>query len=389
MQTAVEQTLRAPIERIRTHVVGAGWRNFIFVEIETKVGVVGLGESSLEGQTGGVLGAIGDLEAIFAGADAFRMEHLWQQAYRHAFWRGGPAYLSALSGLETALWDIKGQMLGVPIYRLLGGRVRDRIRMYANGPRGETPEQIAHHAKELVDRGFTALKWSPFPATPIMGGQRFVQAAVAEVAAVREAVGPEIDLMLDGHGRLSPAAALQAARALEEFRVFFLEEPVLPENVDQMARLAAKTSIPIATGERLFTKFGFREVLEKRACAVVQPDLGHCGGIYELRKIGALAEMYFVSIAPHNPLSWVNTVASMQVDLTMPNFLIQELITDPKPWMDEIVDWRPELQPDGTMDLPETPGLGIRLNHAALTQFPPVEARVPVLWHADGSVADW
>jgi galactonate dehydratase len=377
------------ISGIRTHVVGAGWRNFVFVEIETAAGVVGLGEASLEGQTHGVVGAIKDLESLFVGADPARIEHLWQQAYRHAFWRGGPAFLSALSGLETALWDIKGQMLGVPIYRLLGGRVRDRIRMYANGPRGDDPETMATHAAELVSRGFSAIKCAPFPATPLMGGYHYIMQGVRMVAAVREAVGPEVDIMVDAHGRLGPAAAMQAAQALEEYRIFFLEESVLPENVDQMVRAAAKTSIPIATGERIFTKFGFRELFEKRACAIVQPDLGHCGGISELRKIGAFAEMYFISIAPHNPLSWVNTIASMHVDLTMPNFLIQELIADPQPWMDEIVSWRPEMAADGTMDLPDTPGLGVTLNHDAIKRYPPGDHRMPALWHVDGSVADW
>ena len=335
------------------------------------------------------LGAIEDLRSLFMDADPWRIEHLWQQAYRHAFWRSGPAYMSALSGLETALWDIKGQMLGVPIHRMLGGRVRDKARVYANGPRGETPDQVAKHARELVDRGFTALKWAAFPATPIMGGRRYIDVGIDQVRAVREAVGPDVDLMIDAHGRLSPAAAVRAAHALEEFRIFFFEEPVLPENVPAMARVAAKTSIPIATGERLLTRFGFREVLEARACAVVQPDLTHCGGIYETRKIAAMAEMYMGSIAPHNPLSWVNTVASLHVDLSTPNFLIQEVVTDPQPWMDDVVDWRPEILPGGFFDLPDRPGLGIRLRHDAIAKYPPVSVRMPALWHEDGSVADW
>jgi galactonate dehydratase len=280
-------------------------------------------------------------------------------------------------------------MLGVPIYRMLGGRARDRIRMYANGPRGDDPETMARHAAELVSRGFTAVKCAPFPATPLMGGYHYIMQGVRMVAAVREAVGPDVDIMVDAHGRLGPAAAMQAAQALEEYRIFFLEEPVLPENVDQMVRASDKTSIPIATGERIFTKFGFREILEKRACSIIQPDLGHCGGISELRKIGAFAEMYFVAIAPHNPLSWVNTIASMHVDLTMPNFLIQEVITDPQPWMDEIVSWRPEMDTDGNMNLPDTPGLGVTLNHDAIKRYPPGDHRMPALWHVDGSVADW
>lgn len=386
---AGEAPARTTITGIRSHVVGAGWRNFVYVEIETAAGVVGLGESSLEGQTGGVLGAIDDLRALFVGADPWRIEHLWQQAYRHAFWRGGPAYLSALSGLETALWDIKGQMLGVPIHRMFGGRVRDKARVYANGPRGETPAEVAKHARELVDRGYTALKWAAFPATPIMGGRRYIDAGIAQVQAVRDAVGPDVDLMIDAHGRLSPAAAVRAAQALEPYRILFFEEPVLPENVPAMARVAAKTSIPIATGERLLTRFGFRETLEARACSVVQPDLAHAGGLSETRKIAAMAEMYMCAIAPHNPLSWVNTVASLHVDISSPNFLIQEVVTDPQPWMDDVVDWRPELLAGGFMTIGDRPGLGIRLRHEALGRWPAVSARVPALWHEDGSVADW
>ncbi len=380
---------RLTITGVRTVAVGAGWRNYVFVLIDTDAGITGLGEASIAGQTHSVIGAVKDLEPLLIGADPFRIEHIWQQAYRHAFWHGGPAFLSSLSGVEVALWDIKGQALGVPISRLLGGKVRDRVRAYANGPRGSTPDEIARSAQALVARGYSALKWVPFGATPILGGRRYVDAAVEEVRAVRDAVGPDIELMVDGHGRLSPPMAVRMAEALAPFNLLFFEEPCLPENVPAMLRIAPKSPIPIATGERRYTRWDFRELLETRGIGVLQPDIVQSGGIAETRKIAALAEMHFVSVAPHNPWSWVNTVASLHLDTVIPNFLIQEVVTDPEPWRDEIVTSHPEFGPDGHFVVPETPGLGITLDLDAAKRFPPVEGRPLALWQDDGAVADW
>ena len=380
---------RLTITGVRTVAVGAGWRNYVYVLVDTDQGITGLGEASLGGQTHALLGMVKDLEPLLLGADPFRIEHLWQQAYRHAFWHGGVTMTSALAGIEVALWDIKGQALGVPIHRLLGGRVRDKIRAYANGPRGETPDQVARSAQDLVARGFTALKWVPFGATPLLAGRRVIDAAVAEVKAVREAVGPEVELMVDGHGRLSPPVAVRMAEALAEYKLMFFEEPCLPTNAAALARIAAKSPIPIATGERHYTRWAFREVLETRAAAVLQPDVIQTGGLAEARKIAAMAEMHFVSVAPHNPWSWVNTVASLHLDAVTPNFLIQELVSGTEPWRDEVVIGRPNLDADGFFPIPEAPGLGIELDLAAAARFPPVEGRPPALWHEDGSVADW
>jgi galactonate dehydratase len=382
-------TERLTITGVRTVAVGAGWRNYLYVLVDTDQGLTGLGEASLGGQTHALVGEIEDLKPLLLGADPFRIEHLWQQAYRHAFWHGGPTFLSALAGVEVALWDIKGQALGVPIWRLLGGKVRDKVRAYANGPRGETPDEVARSAESLVQRGFQAMKWVPFGATPPLAGRRFIERAVAEVRAVREAVGPDVELMVDGHGRLSPAVAVRMAEELAPFGLMFFEEPCLPTNGPALARIAARSPIPIAAGERHYTRWAFRELLEARAVAVVQPDIIQTGGIFEARKIGALAEMHFVSIAPHNPWSWVNTVASLHLDATLPNFLIQEVIAESAPWKDEIVTWRPEIDEDGYFPLPERPGLGIALDLEATKRYPPVEGRPPALWHEDGAVADW
>ena len=282
-----------------------------------------------------------------------------------------------------------GQVAGVPIWRLMGGRVRDSIRAYANGPRGDSPDQLARSAADLVSRGYTAMKMAPFEAMPILSGRPLIQAGVEKVRAVREAVGPDVELMLDAHGRLSPPVAVRAAEALAEFNIMFLEEPVLPQSNKAMIRMARKSPIPIATGERLYGRRNFTELLESRAIAVVQPDIIQSGGIAEVRKIAAMAEMHFVSIAPHNPWSWVNTMASLHVDTVTPNFLIQEVIAEPEPWKDACVVNPPVLRADGHFDLPDAPGLGIELDLDAAKHFPQVAGRPPALWHEDGSVADW
>jgi galactonate dehydratase len=332
---------------------------------------------------------IEDLKPLLIGADPFRIEHIWQQAYRHAFWHGGVTFLSALAGIEVALWDIKGQELGVPIWRMMGGLVRDRIRAYANGPRGETPDELAESAVQLVARGFSALKFTPFEATPILAGRRFVDAAVAKVQAVREAIGPDVELMIDGHGRLSPAVAVRMAESLAEFNLLFFEVPCLPQHVPAMVRTAKKSPIPIATGERRYSRWEFQELLGSRTIGVLQPDIIQSGGIAEARRIAGMAEMHFVSVAPHNPWSWVNTVASLHLDAVTPNFLIQEVITDPEPWKDAVVSDAPVMNTEGYFLPPGKSGLGISLDLEAAKQYPPVEGRPPALWHDDGSVADW
>lgn len=377
------------ITGVRTVAVGAGWRNYIFVQIETDQGLIGLGEASLGGQTNAVLGAIKDLEPLLLGADPFRIEHIWQQAYRHAFWHGGVTFLSALAGIEVALWDIKGKALGVPIYRMLGGHVRDRVRVYANGPRGDTAEELATSAVDHVSQGYRALKVGPFDATPILASKPQIDAAIAKVAAVREAVGPEIELMVDAHGRLSPAMARRAADALDEIGILFFEEPCLPEHTPSLIRAAKRSPIPIAVGERHYTRWGVQELLTSRTIGVLQPDIIQSGGIGEARKIAAIAEMHFVAVAPHNPWSWVNTVASLHLDAVIPNFLIQEVITEPEPWKDAITPTHPVLDPGGFFSLPQGPGLGIELDPAATGRFPTSSSRPPALWHVDGSVADW
>ena len=282
------------------------------------------------------------------------------------------------------MWDILGKSLGVPVWQLLGGRVRDKIRVYGHVG-GESCEAYGASGRKALQQGFTAVKTCPFGAARFVESPAFIDAAVAKVAALREAVGNAVDIGIDFHGRVGPALAIELAKALEPCRPMFIEEPCLPENVDAMAGVARATTIPIATGERLFTKWGFREVLEKRAAAILQPDVSHAGGILEVRKIAAMAEAHYASLAPHCPLGPIALAACLQVDACTPNFLCQEQVT-----MGEGYLKTPFVISAGHIDVPQGPGLGIEVDENALAgQLYDGAWENPRLWHEDGSVAEW
>jgi galactonate dehydratase len=376
------------IRDIETVPIFGGGRDWVFVRVHTDEGITGTGEGTLEGRARTIVAAVEELKDYLVGEDPRRIEHLWQIMYRHAFYRGGPVMNSAISGVEQALWDILGKSLGVPVHRLLGGAVRDKIRVYANGPRGTTADEIAESALSLKERGYSAMKLVPFGATKPLDGVATIRRAVEIMEAVRAAVGPDVDLMVDAHGRLSPAMAIQMGQAIKDVGIFFLEEPCLPENAATMQTVARECGIPVATGERLFTKWGFRDVLERQAAAVLQPDLAHCGGILEGRKIAAMAEVYYCGLAPHNPLSPVNMRASLHLDAVAPNFVIQEWVSDDPPWRDEILV-NPVVIKDGWAEVPTEPGLGTDLVDDVCRAHPARSLHLPVLWHDDGSVADW
>ena len=357
---------------------------WLFLKLETDEGIIGYGEPILEGKARTVEMAVKEFFEYLKGKDPRRIEHHWQAMYRWSFYRGGPIIMSAISGIEQALWDILGKYLGQPIYQLLGGAVRDKIKLYA-GVGGETSEECVEKAEKRMKEGFKAIKIAPFDAMRIVDIPRKIKDAVEKVAAVREAVGDSVDIGIDCHGRLSPSMAILAAKELEPYHPMFLEEPCLPENVDAMVRVAQSTSIPIATGERLFTRWGFREILEKQAASILQPDLCHAGGIFECRKIAAMAEVYYAAIAPHNPLGPIALAACLQLDACTPNFLIQEHATLGEGYLK-----RPFNLEDGYVRVPNEPGLGIELDEDAV-----MEKRYegnwqnPQLLHEDGSVADW
>jgi galactonate dehydratase len=347
------------------------FRNWLFVKVETDEGIHGWGEAGIEGKEKTVAEAVRELERQLVGRDPFQIELLWQEMYRNAFWVGGPILTSAISGVEQALWDIKGKALGVPVYELLGGKMRDRLRVYANGwsENCQTPKQFAAAAVKTVEQGYSALKWDPFGGVSLFIEREQEEVAIEIVREVRKAVGPAVELLIEVHARLSPANAIRIAHRLEEFRPFWYEEPVPSENFDAMALVARATDIPIATGEHLFTKWGFKDLLEKQAAAVIQPDICHDGGILETRKIAALAEVYYVGLAPHNPNGPLSTAASIHVDACSPNFLIQEYVISDEE-LRAAIQKEPLPIVDGYLLVPDRPGLGVDLDEAAFARFP-------------------
>ncbi|MHB0875832.1 MAG: galactonate dehydratase [Anaerolineae bacterium] len=370
------------ITDIETIAIRPRW---LVVRLHTDEGVTGYGEPTLEGHIPAVVAEIGCWRDYLIGADPRRIQHHWQALFRQAFYRGGPVQCSAISGLEQAMWDIVGKWLGVPVWALLGGRVRDRIRMYRHVG-GGGPEQVAASAREAVAQGFTAVKMGVTEAgVRTIDTPALVERAVAQIAAVREAVGSAVEIGVDMHGRLSPAMAIRIAKAIEPYSPMFIEEPCLPENVDTMATVARATSIPVATGERLLTKWGFREVLEKQAATVLQPDPSHVGGILESRFIGAMAETYYAALAPHCPLGPVALAACLQVDACTPNFLIQEHVTRGEGYL------RLPLAIDGgSVAVPEGPGLGLDIDEEALAAGADEGLwSNPRCYCEDGSVSDW
>jgi galactonate dehydratase len=353
-----------------------GRTNWTFVKVNTDEGIHGWGEGTLEGKEKAVEAAIHELDRYLIGQDPFQIERHNAYMYETAFWRGGPVLGSAIAALDQALWDIKGKALGVPVWELLGGAARDRIRYYANGWfRGATSvDEYAQLAKAAVGRGATALKWDPFGPGGLFIETPDVHAAIDCVAAVREAVGPTVDLLIEVHGRLSPANAIRIAKKLEPYDPFFYEEPVPPEHMSELALVARSTSIPIASGERLFSIHDFRPCFEQQAVAYCQPDPCHARGITEMKKIATLAEAYHVGFAPHNPNGPVATRVCQHLAAAVPNFTILEWLPDDgpnadAPWRDDVMDGSFE-RSEGYMPLPTGPGLGIELNLEAIAAHP-------------------
>ena len=334
--------------------------------------IVGIGEACLEGKARVVEAAVQEFEQAIVGDDPRDIERIWLKLYRGTFYPSGSILCSAISAIDQALWDILGKSLGAPVHVLLGGRVRDRVRVYKHVNVGdwepfdestydEHVTELMAVARAAVAEGYTMIKTAlPGPAQQLES-RSFVRRQASRFAALREAVGDDVDIAIDFHGRVAPALAKQLIDAIEPYSPMFVEEPCLPENVDAMADIARSTNVPIATGERLFTRWGFRDVLESRAAAVLQPDLAHCGGISEARKIAALAETYFVGFAPHNPLGPVNLAASIHLSLTVPGFVAQEQIT-----LGEGLITAPFELVDGTIAAPTAPGLGVEIDWDAV-----------------------
>jgi galactonate dehydratase len=385
------------IQDIQPIVADGGHRIIVFVKVTTdQPGLIGWGEATLEGKPRAIQGCIEDMAPQLIGQDPRRIEHCWQLLYRGAFWRMGVIGLSVISAIDQALWDIKGKDLGVPVYELLGGRVRDKVRMYTHFG-GATPKAMAANARKKVDRGWTAIKTVPVPVTNVVDGPRKLKQAEAGLRAVREAVGDDVDILLDMHGRLTPQMAIQYGKRFEPYHPFFLEEPVQAENPKAMAPVARALSTPIATGERLFLRWGFREILDNAAASVLQPDPCHAGGISEVRKIASMAEVYYAGIAPHNPYGPVATAVAVHLDLACSNFLIQEMVDpDETPEAQSLVKDPFEVV-KGHILPPTKPGLGIEVDEKACAKRKPdysfekaggMATRYYTAFHEDGGVAD-
>jgi galactonate dehydratase len=385
------------ITAVRVQVVNARLRNWIFVRVETdQPGLTGLGEATLEFQTRAVAGAVEDLAGLLIGEDPRNIEHLWQVMFRHPFFKGGIVTMSALSGIDQALHDIKAKALGIPLWQLLGGLTRQRLRMYDHLGGGDPTavydsaraESFAEKAARSRADGFTAVKILAVGRTAPLDGHAALKSAEALMAAAREGAGEEMDIMVDLHGRTSAAMAIQYAEVLKPYRPWFLEEPCQPEDPDGIARVARSTTIPIASGERLCHRREFLPLLQSGAIAVAQPDVCHAGGLTETRRIAALCDTFGVSMAPHNPLGPVATMVNIHLGFATPNFLIQEVMRADVPWRDEVVQGGARIE-DGHVLPPQAHGIGIEIDEAAAARHPWEDAR-PIQWyHPDGSVADW
>lgn len=388
------------ITRLRTLVANEnperGGRNWTVVFVETDEGITGIGDATLEDKEQTVIAAVSDYEPYLIGEDPTRIEWLWQRMYRHGFWRAGVALLTAISAIEHALWDINGKILGVPVYRLLGGACRDRVRLYThfgpsqslgNEPAADSIKSAIDNARRIVEEeGFTALKTGPFPRQEAVDEREWIDHAVRLADAFRQAFGSKVDLMYDCHGRPRPAVALRLARALEPYNLLFLEELVPPDNIEAMRKVSeARPSVDIATGERLFTKWGFRELLEKQIVDIIQPDPAHDGGILETRKIAAMAESYYVQVAPHNPYGPVATAVGIHLGACIPNFLILEHARSP---FFLAAQKEPLAIEDGYAALPTKPGLGVELDEEAFARQPYQRRLYRGLFDRDGAVVD-
>lgn len=365
------------ITRLETFLVKPRW---IFLKVHTNAGITGLGEPLLEGRARTVATAIEEIAPYLVGKDPRQVVHHWQAIYRHAFYRGGPILTSALSGIDQALWDIKGKALGVPVYELLGGPTRTRIRVYAHAG---SPDSI----RRGLAQGFKSFKTGVAKLKParIVETPAFVLHAAEQFAALREAAGTGVDIGIDFHGAISPQTAMLLIKALEPYQPMFIEEPINCQDVEGMAEIARKTFLPIATGERIFTKWGFRDILEKRAAGILQPDLCHAGGITEVRLIAGMAESYYAAIAPHNPMGPISLAAGIQLDASIPNFLCQEQVSLGEGYLKQPFQVR-----DGSIDLPTGPGLGVELDEEALADKIDHDWTNPETYDADdGSVVDW
>lgn len=359
------------ITDIKTFVVDCFRTNWSFIKVYTDEGITGVGEATLEYKEKSLVGAVEHIRESLMGKNPLQIEKIYHDTYRDSYWRCGPVLQSALSAVEMALWDILGKSLGVPVYQLLGGKVNDKVRIYVNGwfAGAKTPEQFGEKAKIAVQRGVTAMKWDPFGKSYLEISNKDLDTALKCVAAVREAVGNEVDLLIEGHGRFNVPTGIKIAKELEQFKPMWFEEPTPPDNLEALKAVREKSPVAISAGERLYNLRQYKDLFEMRAADYIQPDISHAGGIMELKKIAAVADAYYIPFAPHNPSGPVANAATLQLAACCPNFSILEIMYSDVPWRADVTD--EELHyADGYMDIPNKPGLGIEIDENACLAHP-------------------
>ncbi|MFY0760798.1 galactonate dehydratase [Metabacillus dongyingensis] len=368
---------------------------WLFLKIETDEGIIGWGEPVIEGRAETVGTAVKELMEYLIGKDPLRIEDHWNYMYRSGFYRGGPIFMSAIAGIDQALWDIKGKYYNAPVYQLLGGACRDSIRVYS-WIGGDRPAEVGSSAKAAVEAGFTAIKMNGTEELQIIDSYEKIDQAVERIAAVREAAGPYVGIGIDFHGRVHKPMAKILAKELEAYRPMFIEEPVLPENNEALREIARATNIPIATGERMFSRWEYKNLLMDGYVDIIQPDLSHAGGITECKKIISMAEAFDVAAAPHCPLGPIALASCLQVDATCHNAFIQEQslgihYNQGSDLLDYIVDNRVFKYENGYVKIPDGPGLGIEINEDHVRKMAEIghNWRNPVWRHTDGSIAEW
>lgn len=368
---------------------------WLFLKIETDENICGWGEPIVEGRASTVQAAVEEMKTYLIGKDPLKIEDHWQVMYRAGFYRGGPVLMSAIAGIDQCLWDIKGKYLNVPIYELLGGSCRDKLQVYC-WIGGDRPQDVVSAAKEKYRQGYRAVKMNATEEMHYIDNYRKIDEVIERVGAIREALGNEMGIAVDFHGRVHKSMARTLAKELENFRLMFIEEPVLPQNNEALRDIANYTSTPIATGERMFSRWDFKNLLEAGYVDIIQPDLSHAGGISECKKIAAMAEAYDVSVAPHCPLGPIALAACVQLDACTPNVSIQEQslgihYNQSGDLLDYLTDKTVFTYHQGFIDIPETPGLGIQVNEEYVKEraCEGHDWKNPVWRNYDGTVAEW
>lgn len=368
---------------------------WLFLKMTTEEGLVGWGEPVVEGRADTVMAAVTEMQDYVIGRSAGDIEDMFQVLYRGGFYRGGPVLTSAISGIEQAMWDIKGKALGVPVYEMLGGACREKVKVYC-WIGGDRPDDVAKDAKEKYDQGYRAIKMNATPEVAWIDSFKVVDEVLSRVAAIRDSLGHDLDIALDFHGRMHKAMARVLMKELEPFKLMFIEEPVLCENEEAFAELRRHTSTPIATGERNFTRWGFKNIITGGGVDIIQPDVSHTGGILELRKIAAMAEAWDIAVAPHCPLGPIALAACLQLDFCTPNAFIQEQslgihYNQGSDLLDYLIDKNVFAYQDGHVGKLTAPGLGIEINEVKVREMAKIghNWKNPVWRTPDGAVAEW